>query len=640
MATTKKQTKKPTPSALADPFRPYRILLWLVFFAGSLVFLPQCLDRYLISRFFFLSAVLLGGLAWLWERWQKDADWRLGGFDLLLLAWYGMNAASVGWAFSWSEGVFYAQKVLLLFGVYWLLRQAFRADAAAVRRTLFGITNGLTLVVSTVLLIQIGLAFSEYGLDNQHLYDYASGAFGNKGLAADFLFFLLIFNVLFAADFKSKRLFWLSVALLLFLILVLQTRTVYLAVAGAALVYVPARAVLEPGFRSFFFKKILPPALLCIALLAGLLSWKGQGSTLAERLNPATYLESASARERRFVWYKTDVLNRDHYWWGVGNGSWKFWLPSKSIEGAYRLQEKSIVFTRAHNDYLEIRAEMGMVGALLFVALFVAAFLAAAAAMLRVADQRQRHDLLVVSAGLLGYCIIQYFDFPRERIEMQAILALLLAWMAFGSRSVWAQWPGISTRRYSGAFSGLLALGLAFNLVIGWHRIIGETHTLRILKAQVAGDYPAMLREANAAKNTYYEYNDVALPVDWYVGIATYQMNQVEASVAAFESAYRLNPWAFQVINNYASALVRANRFREAIALYEKALSINPRYDEGKFNIAYSWYALGDYQQALDWLSKVDTIPNPQVEDERLKNQKALKQKAEFEQTIRRRMQQ
>lgn len=640
MATTKKQTKKNAPSAPADPFRPYRILLWLVFFAGSLFFLPQCLDRYLISRFFFLSAVLLAGLAWLWERWKKDADWRLSGFDLLLLAWYGMNVASVSWAFSWSEGVFYTQKVLLLFGVYWLLRQAFRADAEAVRRTFFRITNGLTLVVITVLLIQIGMAVSEYGLDNQHLYDYASGAFGNKGLATDFLYFLLIFNVLFATDFKNKRLFWLSVAILLLLILVLQTRTVYLAVAGAALVYVPARAVLEPGFRSFFFKKALPPALFCIALLAGLLSWKGQGSTLAERLNPATYLESASARERRFVWYKTDVLNRDHYWWGVGNGSWKFWLPSKSIEGAYRLQEKSIVFTRAHNDYLEIRAEMGMVGASLFIALFVAAFLAAAAASIRAADQRQRHDLLVGSAGLLGYCVIQYFDFPRERIEMQAILALLFAWMAFQSRSVWAQWPGISIRRYSSAFSGLLALGLAFNLAIGWHRIIGETHTLRILRAQVDGDYPAMLREANAAKNTYYEYNDVALPIDWYVGIATYQMNQVEASVAAFESAYRLNPWAFQVINNYASALVRANRFREAIALYEKALSINPRYDEGKFNIAYSWYALGDYQQALDWLSKVDTIPNPQVEDERLKNQKALKQKAEFEQRIRQRMQQ
>ena len=251
-----------------------------------------------------------------------------------------------------------------------------------------------------------------------------------------------------------------------------------------------------------------------------------------------------------------------------------------------------------------------------------------------------RHDLLVLIAGLLGYCIIQYFDFPRERIEMQVMLATLFAYAAFHTRDVWVRVPGVFIGKSKFAFIGLALGGLSFNLVIGWNRIGGEIHNVRMMKDLAKRDYSRVLGEARAANNRFYEYNDVAVPLVWYEGIAFYQMNESDRSVAAFREAYRLNPWAFQVINNYASALVRANRFREAIALYEKALSINPRYDEGKFNIAYSWYALGDYQQALDWLSKVDTIPNPQVEDERLKNQKALKQKAEFEQRIRQRMQQ
>lgn len=638
MSKSKKQQKKPAATPAPDAGRPYRVLLWLAFFVNSLFLLPQVLDRYLISRFFFLSAVLLGGVAWLWSRWKREADWRLDAFSLLLLAWYALNAASVSWAFSWSEGVFYTQKVLLLFGVYWLLRQALAADAAGARLTLLRIVNALTLVVSVVLLIQVGLAFRTYGLDNQHLYDYASGAFGNKSLAADFLFFLLAFNVLFYRDFKDRRVFWASVAALGALILVLQVRTVYLAVAAGALLYFPGRAVLEPAFRPMFLKRILPAALTGIALLAAVLAWKGAGSTLAERLNPATYLESASANERRFVWYKTDVLNRDHYWWGVGNGSWKIWFPSKSIEGAYRLMEKSVVFTRAHNDYLEVRAEMGMVGAVLFIALFVAAFLAAGAVLAGRggrAGPEARHTLLGLSAALLGYCIIQYFDFPRERIEMQALLGLMFAWMAWESRAVWTALPGLSLRKYPGTFLALLAAGLAFNLYIGWNRIKGETHTLKTLEAQSKGNFQTMVREAAAARNAYYEYNDVTLPLSWYEGIGYYQLNQVDSSVVAFEQAYRLNPWAFQVINNYASALVRAKRYGEAIELYQKALAINPRYDEGKFNIAYSWYALGDYAKALDWLARVDTIPNPPGEDERKKNAATLKQKADFEKAIR-----
>jgi len=623
--------KIPAISAEIDGIgRRYQTVLWLIFFAGSLFFLPQCLDRYLISRFFFTSAVLLGAAVWFWRVWREQADWHFYGFDLLLLAWYGMNALSVSWAFSWSEGVFYTQKVLLLFGVYWLVRQALLHDEARVRRTMAAITSALTVVVSVLLTIQVGMAVSEHGLDNQHLYDYASGAFGHKSLAADFLFFLLIFHFLFKDEFKRKSLFWGAVGVLFLLLLVLQTRTVYLAVIAGLMLYLPLRAWLEPGFRSVFFKKMLPLGVLGIGLLAALLFWKGQGSTLAERLNPATYLESASANERRFVWAKTNLLNEEHFWLGVGNGSWKFWFPSKKIEGAFRLQEQGIVFTRVHNDYLEVRAEMGLIGVILFAGLFVAAFMAAAAAVWRTTDARRRHDLLVLSAGLVGYCVIQYFDFPRERIELQAILGLLFAYLAWCSRSVWDGLPGISIRRYSTLFLSLMVAGLAFNLVLGWQRIKGEIHTVAVLEAHSRGNFPVAQREAAAASNTFYEYNDVTIPLQWFEGVAFYQMNRVNESVAAFEVAYRLNPWAFQVINNYASALVRAGKYREAVPLFEQALNINPRYDEGKFNLAYAWYVLGDPGKATAWLNRVDTIPNPQTEGDRIKNQQVLTRKAEF----------
>lgn len=625
---------------------PWQILLWLVFGVNSLFFLPPCLDRSLAPRFFFLSLALFAGVFLVWKDLREKADWRLHSFDLLMLAWYGLNLASIGWAFNWSEAVFYTQKVLLLFLTYWLIRQALARDEGAVRRTLRQATTLLTFAVCGILLAQLAMATMQHGLDNQRLYDLDWFLFGNKSLTAEFLFFLLVFNVLLyemppsgegvnSGHSLTSSIPWLSVALLLVLIVLLQTRTVYLAIVAGSAIYFPVRAISEPAFAQIFKKKILPAGVIALGLLAGFLAFKGVGNSLAERLNPLTYLESATANERRFVWYKTDLLNADHFWLGVGNGSWKFWFPSKNIEGGYRLQEQNVVFTRVHNDYLEVRSEMGIIGAVLFCALFGAAFLAAIRMLRRRdTDLRVRRDLLVLTVGLLGYCIIQYFDFPRERIEMQVVLAILFAYIVFHTRELWARWPGVFIGKFKFAFLGLAILGLLFNLAVGWNRIWGEIHYVRMMNEQVKRDYPRMITEARAAENRFYEYNDVAVPLAWYEGIAFYQMNQPDKAVTAFERAYHLNPWSFQVINNYASALVMSKRYAEAIPLYEKVVEINPRYDDGKFNLAYTYYQAGNIPKALDWLQRMDTIPNPKTDEERSKNAMIRQRQADFRKVI------
>jgi len=657
-------------------------LLWAVFFVGPLFFIPQCLDRYLAPRFMYLSAVLL--VAALLALAAKSQNPRIPEspkpqfsilnpqFSLLLLAWYALNVASVSWAFSWSEAVFYAQKVSLLVGVYALLLVALHRDEAATRHILRRITVGLTWTLGGIVAGQLMYAGLRYGLQNEQLYEYASGLSGNKSLAAEFLFFLLIFNVLFSENdigsavvkgqqSRVKSHFWLRIAFLLALILLLQVRTAYLALAAAALLYVAVRAAAEPAFRGIFLKKILPAGVLALCLAAGLLALKGRGNSLAERLNPMTYLESASANERRFVWYKTDLLNQEHRWWGVGNGSWKFWFPSKSLQGGYRLQEENIVFTRAHNDYLEVRSEMGLAGAALYCGLFMWAFGAGIGAMRRArraGDQHRFHDVLVLLAGLLGYCIVQFFDFPRERPEMQMVLAFFFAYLAWQSqrvahlsqrvahlegvphvpdpRGTWSDFflEKKMSRPAVFVLLGGAALVLIFNVLVGWKRVVGEMHTVRMLEAQSRGDHRSTVREAEAAINLFNEYDDTATPLAWYAGVAHFQMGNTAAAVSSFREAYRLNPWSFQVMNNYASALMKLGQFQDAVPLLERAVAVNPKFDDGKFNLAYTWFQLADYPRALDWLNRVDTLPNPQTEQQRQRNRAVLAKQAEFRAAI------
>jgi tetratricopeptide (TPR) repeat protein len=606
---------------------------WAAVGVNSLFFIWPCLDRFLVPRFFFLSAVLLCFILLNWRALGAALLSRWHWFDGLLLGWYGLNLAAVGWSFSWEEGIFYAQKVLLLWLTYRLTRLMLQTHYDASMRTLSQVFTVLTWVVSGLLLFQLSTVLHGKNFDNNELYNVAVGAFGNKSLSSDFLFFLLVGQFFFLPKQKTMRwLHWAGIALLLGLIFILQVRTVYIAVVAAGLLYALLRAGADAAFRPVLLRRVLPVALLILSATIGVAVWKG--GTLSERLNPMTYLESESFNERRFVWYKTDFLNADYPLLGVGAGSWKFLLPSKSLEGAYRLQEKGIVFTRAHNDYLEVRSEMGWVGVLWFVALFVAAAFFLLLALRRVDNARSGAQIAAIGAGLLGYCIIQYFDFPRERIEMQVILALFFAFSVhfYTQNKQGYNGPQVLSKMLQFA----VVIGLVFNLYMGYQRIVGEIHNVKMIKYLNIQNYEGVIREAKAARNTFYRYNDVAMPMEWFEGLGHYKLNRNKEAADAFAAAYPLNPWNFQVVNNYALALVTNKEYQKAIEYFERAVTINPRYDEGKFNLAYTHLQLRDTTAAITWVNRVDTIANPKNPEDIEKNKVVLRNKRQYLQGLQR----
>lgn len=630
MKKQKNSGKKPVLHA----FTAWKVFLGGLLLGGTLFYWPQTLDLFLVPRFMFLSVVLLAGLGWFWKDLQTKrlAYWSV--LDVLLVGWYGWNLLSITWSISPSEGIFYAQKTLLLIGVYWFVRHALMRAEADTMRIFAPITLVISVISCVVIGVQVLTSVAAHGLNNEALYEGAHGLFGNKSLAAEFLFCLVVFQVLFVRRWgyfnQHPKVFWLLLLIPISLILMLQVRTAMLALVASALAYTVLRAWTEPPFRPLLFRRILPIGLGLLGIFLAFLTWKGQGSAWAERLNPLNYKDSDTANERRFVWYKTDLLNQDHYWLGVGNGAWKFWLPSKNIEGAHRLTESNIVFTRAHNDYLEIRAEMGIVGAVWFCTLFLLTFIAALKRLRKGAQETEASILVTAGAGLLGYCVVQYFDFPRERIEFQVVLGVLMA-------LVWHFNTGfgrIQGRYWEMGLKILLLAGLLLNIVIGWQRWSGEVHNVRMVKAQDRQNWALVASEAQKAQNTFYQYTDSAIPLSWHGGVALYQLGQYQQAADLLAQSYRLNPWSFQVLNNYASVLVKTNQYEEAIKLYEKALTINPKYDEGKFNLSYVYNQMGDSEKAQSWLNQVDTIPSPGTATDRAKNAQTLQRLRSFQKAL------
>jgi O-antigen ligase len=581
-----------------------QILFFALLILGSaLFFIPSLLERYVSSRFTLASGVLLWGgmLFYLRSKVNPKAIFHI--LDALFLGFYLINIAGILQAFNFGEAIFTAQKISISFWAYFLIRHLL-AQSANIRSSILNIIAVLTGILQLLLVGQILYYAGEKGLNNDALYA-VSGAMGNKSLASEFLFLLLPFNVMNYYEYRRKSSSKLILALLLVsvgLIVILQVRTVYVALVLFLTVFGISQipALLNYSMRQW--AKLGISVIAGLAILIAVLKLTGAWTTFSERVNPVNYLASTSAEERRFVWYKTRLLIDDHWWRGVGTGNWKVVFPDKGLSGAYRMQEQNIVFTRTHNDYLEIWAELGIIGLLSYLAIFIVATITCLQ-LLRKDDASLKREALLLLLGIIGYGIICFFDFPKERIEHQVILSLTLAWVAWRGHDFLFKW-GIPLSSGLQSATGLIFSGIMlFNLVLGYYRMKGDYYAYKIAVYQ--NNYPKLVESAQAGKSAFYTLDPSVIPLPWFEGLAYSKSQQMEKARTAFKEAYDLNPYCFQVISNYATALATSKDYKAAIPLYLRCLEINPKFEDGIFNLSFCYVSMKQYDKALETIRQV-----------------------------------
>lgn len=581
-----------------------QILFFILLILGTaLFFVPSLLERYVSSRFTLASGVLFWGgiLFYLRSKVNPKAVFHL--LDALFLGFYLINIAGISQAFNFGEAIFTAQKISISFWTYFLIRHLLD-QSADIRASILNIISVLTGILQLLLLGQIFYYLGEKGLNNDALYA-VSGAMGNKSLASEFLFLLLPFNVINYYDYQGKSVSKLILALLVAsigLIAILQVRTVYLALAlflsAFGISQVPA--LLNYSMRQW--AKLGISIVAGIAILLVVLKLTGAWATFSERVNPMNYLTSTSAEERRFVWYKTQLLIDDHWWRGVGPGNWKVVFPDKGLSGAYRMQEQNIVFTRTHNDYLEIWAELGIIGLLSYLSIFIVG-ITTCLQLLRKEDASLKREALLLLLGIIGYSIVCFFDFPKERIEHQVILSLTLAWVAWRGHDFLSKW-GIPVRTGLQSALGLIFSGIMlFNLVVGYYRMKGDYYAYQVALYQ--NNYPKLIESAQAGKSVFYTLDPSVVPLPWFEGLAYSKSQQMEKAMVSFREAYELNPYCFQVISNYATALATTKDYTAAVTLYLRCLEINPKFEDGIFNLAFCYVNMAQYDKALETMRLV-----------------------------------
>jgi O-antigen ligase len=158
---------------------------------------------------------------------------------------------------------------------------------------------------------------------------------------------------------------------------------------------------------------------MVIAVFVGVLYFGGEGA-LSRMLGTVNSADPTTGRAH--FWSGTLQIIRDHPWLGTGLGSFaSAYTRYDTGNGTYRLEQ-------AHNDYLQIFSDAGVVGGLLGL-VFVVLLFRAGLRRVQSQDRFRRGVALGALAGCAGVLVHSFFDFTLHTTA-NALLFLLLAALA------------------------------------------------------------------------------------------------------------------------------------------------------------------------------------------------------------------
>ena len=438
--------------------------------------------------------------------------------------------------------------------------------APADRRRLILLVAGVALVSAVLGLVQFaagGVRLHPYGETHPGA---ATGFFANRNALADLLLIGLIAMAAWVAggqDQKRRRALIVAQGALLVVLAVLATGSRTGALLLVATVLGFAALVLRVRVRSRWLGVVILIAVAALAT-APVFVQIGALGTITDRF-------STVSDDRSTVW--ADAVFAARRAWPVGSGAGTF-VPVNAIDEA--LDHVGVTIpNRAHNDYIEVALEAGLVGVVL-----VAAMLAFVAVRLRAALRRSagsgRLPAIAAAAGLAVLAAHSGVDYPLRNLTLATIAGALIGLLLLPDvtgpiadrRERWSAIVVAGAAVVLALFSagdrlarqGVLPLALAQRLPSA------SGHLLTAQALVAAGLSP--LRDGEAAVRAE-PMNQAAIRT---LGIAALQSRQIARGDALMQAAGRLG-WRDPETELYwGGVAAQTGEFTIAAQRYEAAL--------------------------------------------------------------------
>ena len=440
--------------------------------------------------------------------------------------------------------------------------------------------------------------------------DVIYGTLAHRNLFASALFLTLPFVLYGVLQFSGS---WkiLSVASFTFIflgIVISETRSVWLAMIlatvlpGCILVFRIKKLLAFNERRYTYYRRVLGIAVIIISIMAfSLLSWNyafeekipdyehGPNNAKSEKISVATrsIWANESFLERLALWQKSLYMVREAPLLGVGLGQWKIALPLYGRIEKYEATDigiNEIIFQRPHNDYIWVLSETGVLGLTCYVFFFLLLIYYSLRIFFRSTDTDRKVFAILMLFGLVGYMVISFFSFPRERIFHNIFLMLMTACVVSSYHLLFPTPPKM-TSRSALILNGAVLLLSGICIYIGYARLGSEIHAKEALSARKAGHWERVISEIDKTDLRFYNMDPASTPLSWYRGMANFSLDRIKEALEDFKKAYKIHPNHVHVLNNLGTCSAILNDDKSALQYYQKALGLSPRFKATRVNL-------------------------------------------------------
>ncbi len=564
------------------------------------IYSESIVDPVLISRQLFLTVfeiIILSLIAHriLIKKIKFDFSFLKNKIFIVFLAFIGVGIISTNYSILTSESFYVLSKysvelVFLLITVFLLVNQILNFETILKAIIVFSVIVILMIVKQLLELNSEELPFREF------LYRI-NATMGHKNLLSSILFMTLPFLIISVIKFKKLRVIVVGVIFsnLLF-IWFLQTRAVFLSLAVCIILFLMVWFIFYIKQKALFnLKKFTIVAIALITLFSVL--------TFSNLDRFKGFFNSDSASERASIWVNSMKMAKEHPVLGVGNGNWQLNIPSYGLSNYdnWLVRRSLTTFQRPHNDFLWVLCENGIIGLIFYLSIFIFAFYY----LIKIIKSNFQESInsLILFIFLIGYMIIAFFDFPLERIEHQLFLMLMLSLVIvdYNKNKVVDKSLPI---RYVYIFFTIVIVPIS--LLISVKRYQGEKFTRSLFDSHYHADWKSVIYYGEMAKNDFYKIDATSMPIDWFIGVAYFSLNDFEKAKTYFSKAHLLNPSNIHVLNNWGSCFEKLGDHKNAISKYKEVIKLSSTFDESILNLAAVYFNIKDYDNAF---KAIDSCP-------------------------------